>query len=502
MQSIYRNRYSAKLGKIQSFCLHKSDDCLVNLACIMQMLKYGKEKKSRLIEDFCFEVIDKKEDTRIGFKCNLEDEIEWIQWAIEEHLFSFEKEWDDRVIKHLIHNAGNFICKLPVGLSLGLVGIICRTMVQCQMKEIGFYPPYTFKEYPYIDSLSIATLNIACTEFDLMDYINNVSPTVKRLHEYKDFLSLSSSDVDVLCLQEAFDIDNIQSILIPSLQERGYWVALTGKRKSVIGMTAGLMVATKLPIVRSAFLPYNNAVGVDEYANKGVLVLELELEPGYSIIVANMHLQGSFHGLSFEEKIKARKSQFIQAKKFIYTFYHQSSSYINGLFMVGDFNTGRFKTSKLNIHQAIPSFDYSAMISSLFLEEKNSLQFKDLMVPVNQQTFTDFFSECRNYDYESEKSMETGMWRGSDLNPCALSYNMIIEIVQKQCVLDFPLLPIIELKRDLKKVLEGKAIANVDLQEVICSILYEYLPEVYHQAEVTDHICYAKLENNKWLEYN
>jgi len=470
------------------------------------MLNHGKEKKCRVMEEFCFEVIDKKEDTRIGFKCSLEDEIEWIQWTIEEHLFSFEKEWDDRVVKHLIRVVGKFICKLPVGLSLGLAGMACRTMVQCQMEEIGIYPPYTFKEYLDVDSLSIATLNIACTEFDLMDYINDISPTVGRLHEYKDFLALSSSDVDVLCLQEAFDVDNIQSILIPSLQERGYWVALTGKRKSVLGMTAGLMVASKLPIVRSAFLPYNNAVSVDAYANKGFLVLELELEPGYSIIVANTHLQGAFHGLSFEDKIKARKSQFIQAKTFIYEFYCQSSSHIDGLFMVGDFNTGRFKTSKLNIHQAIPSFDYSAMISSLFLKGKEKeeipLQFKDLMVPVNHQTFTEFFKSCGDYDYESEKSMETGMWRGSDLNPCALSYNMVIEIIQKQCALDFPLLAAKELERDLKKVLQGKTITNVELQEVICSSLFEYLPEVYHQAEVTDHICYAQLENNKWLEYS
>ena len=502
MGSIYRNWCSSKLGKIQSFCIHQADDCLVSMAKIMQTLKYGKEKKYRFMEEFCLEVIDKKEDTRVGFKCDLEDEKEWISRAVEEQIFSFEKEWNNHVVQQFIRDIGTLIYRLPLGISLGTVGLLIRTGIQCQMREIGIYTPRKFAGYLEDRPLTIATLNMACTEFNLMDYINNISPTVERLHEYKDFLALSSSDVDILCLQEAFDVDNIQSILIPSLQERGYWIALAGKRKSVIGMTAGLMIASKFPILRSAFLPYNNSVSVDAYAKKGVLVLELEIEPGYTIIVANTHLQGSFHGLSFENKIKARKFQFMQAKQFIYTFYRKSTYCVNGLFIVGDFNTGRFKMSRLNIEQAIPSFDYVSMISSLFVGKKIPLQLKDLIVPAREQTFTEFLSCCRDYDYDSEKSMETGMWRGSDLNPNALSYNMFIKILQKECEFEFPLLKSKEIKADLKKVLKGETLQNTELQETIYALLFEILPEIYHQAEVTDHICYAQLEHNEWLEFN
>jgi len=262
-------------------------------------------------------------------------------------------------------------------------------------------------------------------------------------------------------------------------------------------MTAGLMIATKLPILRVGFKSYSNAVGVDAYANKGVLAVELEIEPGCSIILANTHLQGSFHGLSQRNKIQSRKEQFLRAKDYIMYFIKGSSNTPVGVFLVGDFNTGRFNMPREWVHRSIPAFDYSAMTSTLF---KYPFRFKDLMVPVREQDFDTFFRTYNAYDRNSPTSMETGMWRGSDLNSNAVSYNFLMSVLIHELEAEFPLLASTFIYEELKKVLRGEHVENRELENAIYSFVSQLFPEVYHKAEVTDHICYADLRDNMWGE--
>jgi hypothetical protein len=352
------------------------------------------------------------------------------------------------------------------------------------------------------------TMNIAGAEFDLMNYINTMPPTRPRLKDYQTFFSRTSLP-DIIAFQEAFDVDGILKDLVPYFQHQGYWVALTGKRKkkspfrgckflSLPGMTAGLMMVSRYPILRWAFKSYDNCVGVDSWANKGCLVLECSLEPDKSIIVVNTHLQGGFEGLSAPARVEARRKQFLELQEFLGDFAEGSLQTMGGIFVLGDFNTGRFHMPSQAVNWTQPSFDYSSLTSSLCEVNRhpNSYRFKDLMIPVRRETFAEFFSTVNSYDKDSPHAMETGVVRGTNFNSAAVSYVFFMEIVRSRIREQWPTLSEEEISTNIRDVVEGYSISNEELERDIRECLHILQATMYIKSQVTDHILMAQLHGS------
>ena len=490
---------------IAKYCLSVGDNALCNTLKVYDIVKHGKPRKQRSIENFCMQLIVGSGIPYSGFDCNLKDERTWLDSALEEGWFTFTKEWNRDTVNVLWNCLKSLGLQGIVALPLATVGISLRFLQE--NPEVMIYPSCCMKsgdeeEGTYIsefEHIKLATLNVACTEFNTMDYINGVSPTLSRIHNYEEFFKMCTSDV--ICLQEAFDVYHFQNIIIPSMVERGYNVAITCKRKYRIGFTAGLMIASKLPIIRTMFTAYDNTVSIDKWANKGVLAVELDTSDGESIIIVNTHLQGSFHGLSLDQKIHHRKHQFEQVQSTLTTFIEESHHRIRGIFVIGDFNTGRFTLNDHvhnNIYHAIENDDYVSMVDVLFKHPHR--RFKDLMVPAIRQTFPEFFEKCNEYDTSSCKSVETGEWRGTDLNTSALSYNLLIKMILENVYYHFSDTSREYVNYCLRKVLSGKCDLHVEIETYILTLISEFFPEVYRKSNVTDHICYADSKDNQWKE--
>lgn len=493
------------MKSIARYCLSLGDNALCNTFKVYDIAKHGKPRKQRSIENFCMQLVAGSSIPYTGFDCNLKDERAWLDSALEEGWFTFTKEWNRNTVDTLWDCLMSLALQGIVALPLATVGISLRFLQKTP--EVTIYPSCCMKsgdeeEGIYMsefDNIKLATLNVACTEFNTMDYINGVSPTLSRIRNYEEFFKMCTADV--ICLQEAFDVYNYEDIVIPSMIERGYDVAITCKRKYRIGLTAGLIIASKWPIIRNTFVAYDNAMSVDKWANKGVLVVELKISDGESIVIANTHLQGSFHGLPLEKKIHHRKHQFEQVQSTLTTFIKESHHRIRGIFVIGDYNTGRFTLDDHvhnNIYHAIENDHYISMVDVLFKHPHR--RFKDLMVPVTRQTFPDFFETCDEYDISSCKAVETGEWRGTDLNTSALSYNLLIKMILENVYFHFSDASHEYAKYCLRKVLSGKCDLHVEIEKYILTLISEFFPEVYRKSNVTDHICYADYEDNLWKE--
>lgn len=497
------------MRSIARYCLSKGDNALCNTLKVYDILQYGKLRKQRLIESFCIQLVVGHGIPHSGFDCNLKEEREWLDSALEEGWFTFTKKWNKDTVKTLCKCFQSLALQGIVALPLATLGISLRFLQKTH--EVIIYPSQyieyenedeediTAHDISWDTQLKLATLNVACTEFNTMDYINGVSPTLPRIRNYEEFFKMCSADV--ICLQEAFDVYHFQNIIIPSMVKRGYDVAITCKRKYRIGFTAGLLIASRWPIIRTTFTAYDNAVSIDKWANKGVLVVELELSDRESVVVANTHLQGSFHGLPLDQQIHHRKHQFDQIQSTLTCFIGDSQHKIRGIFVIGDFNTGRFTLddhTHNNIYHAIPSDDYVSMIDVLFTHPRQ--QFKDLMVPVKSQCFLEFFENCDIYDTSSCKAVETGEWRGTDLNTSALSYNLLIQMILENVYYHFPEVSHEYVEYCLKKVLCGKCDLHIDIEKYILSLISQFFPEIYRKSTVTDHICYAEYKDNLWKE--
>ena len=81
-------------------------------------------------------------------------------------------------------------------------------------------------------------------------------------------------------------------LLLPLSAARGYHVVAQTKPKSPIGMSSGLLVASRYPIGHVQFHMFTEASGDDALAKKGVLIAEL-VAGGRRGVVACTHLQAS-----------------------------------------------------------------------------------------------------------------------------------------------------------------------------------------------------------------
>lgn len=106
---------------------------------------------------------------------------------------------------------------------------------------------------------------------------------------------LEKSDADIVCLQEAFDVDHRER-LIERFKDKYNHIGDADSRKilftKVFDKTGGLMILSKFPVKFKRFVPYsrifNFAVG-EIFARKGFLEAILETPTG-DLRVINTHL--------------------------------------------------------------------------------------------------------------------------------------------------------------------------------------------------------------------
>ncbi len=426
------------------------------------------------------------EKTECDFRRDLEQEKRYLKLLIEAGIVKGRITLKDRLAldAKIALNASFLAVTSPVSIPAAAAAIGLRTYLQGRMHPLTALTPTSHKVWDD-EPFTLLDANMAGTEFRIMDYLNGVPPTKERVKKWVRLLL--QENPDVICLQEAFDIDDIYQYIAKSLQEEGYYVVMTTKRVGVIGMTAGLLLASRYPIEDVDFLRYPHPRGDDKYAAKGVLAARIALKEDVFITIATTHMQSGYpRGTPPEEHVKWKTEQFDLAMGFIQEFNKGSEN--RDEILVGDFNDGRFQQK--GIAEVISNYEYPAI-------EKGVLQrgFKDLTKPNCGNTAENYYTRETEFDPTDPANVETGCARGTCFNTAAPSYRHAVDLIALHAkkIVD---LPEKTLKRDIRLRLEKYPIGNQEIAQKIDACIKKYREGVYVKSVVTDHVCFLFKEGN------
>lgn len=146
--------------------------------------------------------------------------------------------------------------------------------------------------------------------------------------EYQDyraglFINHVLPNYDIVCLQEMFNLplSTRRHEFIEDARSRGFqWHHASSRTHSLSpSIDGGLLILSKLPIVRKDVLNFSSAAFADWYATKGVLYALVKVgpkEPHYIHLFCT-HLQATYDEVGKEESERVRKDQITQTVAFI-----------------------------------------------------------------------------------------------------------------------------------------------------------------------------------------
>lgn len=201
-----------------------------------------------------------------------------------------EKDKNAVTVAKKIEAAVLGILTAPVLLVCGLVGAPLRAALVQIMNELVIKPTQ-MPHKRYEGEFSILTQNVAMTEFEIMNCKNDMRPSLERSDELISYLLTHLIDHDIFFLQEAFT-PHINKRIAKTLNKFGYSVVFQVK-PDTIGMSSGLLIASRYEILAADFVPYTHTAGPDAYAKKGVLMMKIKLRNGECAFIANTHMLAS-----------------------------------------------------------------------------------------------------------------------------------------------------------------------------------------------------------------
>lgn len=210
------------------------------------------------------------------------------------------------------------------------------------------------KEYNKAEGLHLMTYNVGLMPTVIRN-VNDLRSTPRRAEGIAQVLSEAQSDEqpDVVCFQEVFDIDATGDLAEGI--KKNYHHILHSVAPRETGLSSGLMIANKFPIIEAHYRPYLNLAAEDALSNKGLLRVVLDLGGGKTAVVYNTHLQAK------EEPYYAeiRQKQLTQIREWMEEDKQKDQRAHVGIFLLGDLNVShRYDTGA-------PSKEYDVAIATL-----------------------------------------------------------------------------------------------------------------------------------------
>lgn len=181
--------------------------------------------------------------------------------------------------------------------------------------------------------LKIISFNIA-----MLPSLIGIGDNTKRYKEI--FKRLDSIEWDVVCFQESFDNDFIEKYG----GENNMNVFTDNKKRHKIGVSSGLTIMSKFPIVDRELIRYKDYAGDENFARKGAMYVRIKkLDRNYDVITTHLQAGGInksvFHLMDVFKKNKksADEIKALQLKQLGQLIIKRYTHSIP-LVLVGDFN--------------------------------------------------------------------------------------------------------------------------------------------------------------------
>jgi endonuclease/exonuclease/phosphatase family metal-dependent hydrolase len=198
-------------------------------------------------------------------------------------------------------------------------------------------------------SIKVATLNVfglPNAAFMLGDKNNGESASV-RLPKIAN--AIKHENLDLLCLQECFDPEACD-LMTHELQKNFPHILSHAGESDPFGVSSGLVVASKHPILEAHYVEYPNRLGVDKMAHKGVVFVKVSLGANRVGFIATTHIQANTPMKLQTAQIRNEQLQILQQHfdEFI-TNHSQPDEEIVLKSVCGDFNFDNTRTRVAHI---------------------------------------------------------------------------------------------------------------------------------------------------------
>lgn len=253
---------------------------------------------------------------------------------------------EDRVYQTALCIAGLALLVLGSGLySIGRIALACTQSLKKDFVWVKPKKPFEIMEP--IEQLHIMTFNLAGVP-DWLAARNYVMPVSKRIAHVMPALEKECevnaiSLPDIMCFQEMFDERACETLAL-ELKKKGYDSLVYDVGASSINLNSGLFLASKYPLSDVAFYPHPIKGGIEQYANKGLLIATVHVGDK-RFIVANTHLNGGAPGGGYLPRaiqikaIQAHLDRYIQQRL-------DKGQRVDGAFLSGDMNIAPIDTDK------------------------------------------------------------------------------------------------------------------------------------------------------------
>ncbi len=317
-----------------------------------QLAKFG---------DFCLSGVDLCIATLIRSSRPLLSKEQRTAWEME---IPTEKAPSARLdlLQRILRATAAVLALVPCACIAVVLGIPCRLLSQPLQEDMVYLSPQsTLAQSTHPESITVMTQNMALSQFEIMNAMNEVPSTVCRREAWLQYFQSLEHKPEILCLQELFDPSSAH-ILGQALQQQGYYVVYAGKTAaSGFGLSSGLFTASKFPIESARFENFAHRMGACRRANKGILGVTVRLREGNKgcLGILNTHLQaglgrGAGTGArrkAFDNWVNHSQDDQITAfrKDFLSTHIEGQTAATGQQFdslLVGDFNRGYIKENQ------------------------------------------------------------------------------------------------------------------------------------------------------------
>ncbi|HXF28563.1 MAG TPA: endonuclease/exonuclease/phosphatase family protein [Chlamydiales bacterium] len=217
----------------------------------------------------------------------------FLQGAVRIFVLDFKPGFwgqQNSAIKEGFYRAGLFAGLLilsPFAILGALFGAPLRALTSFSKKDFVFHkqPPQNSTAQK-VNSVSMISYNVLLMP-EFISMRNKHRPGAERTEEIAD--SLIEKNPDFICLQEAFHAGH-SAKLDAAFHKAGYNV-IRNVGNQVFGMGSGLFLASKYELENVQFFPHPIKGGVEDKANKGVLIATAKVGDK-RIVIANAHLNG------------------------------------------------------------------------------------------------------------------------------------------------------------------------------------------------------------------
>jgi len=490
----YKGRLSEFVGMRGERALKFSDKYLVSKwVQSRELVSHGRDHKLREFRARLYEESD-SEDEEVAFYLDLEEERKYTELLKNSGVIKDLPNWKRKasLISHLVKNGAVAAAMAPLTLPAGAFAIFGRMATLGKMGVATYVQSKTHTEWDGESSISFFTMNIAGTPLTTMNEHNLMPPNNFRVRKVVE--KVKESDVDIVCFQEAFDLD-LMTDMAKELRKDGWSSVYGSKFGGVFKLGSGLFAATRIGTMECVgFREYDNLVSWDKDSAKGVLVLVIQINDDTKIAVATTHMQAGYpKGWSLGDKIENKTAEFHHARDFIEKVITDMD--VDDVFFMGDFNVSRFDQKGDSLYKVVKNPMYEAMVDGLLRPTETQNGYKAFTIPNRKDSPEDYLK--KEIDFKPiPKSEERGIAAGTCYNSAATSFHNADDIAAVQLKDEVGDLSFKQAKKMVVRHLAGKSIKRPEYAEIIDQIVHNI--KVYVKSNTVDQFAQQVNEHRRF----